>query len=75
MYYLVRHYGSKFNIKNANNELFGNWCTSTYKVFRCLKSFPLTKSPSSLAENTILYEFSEFPTYEYIQSNYPELLI
>jgi hypothetical protein len=75
MYYLVEHYNSKFNIKNTENELFNCWCSSIDEVFRNLGSIPIIESPSSLTENAILYEFSELPTYEYIQSNYPELLI
>jgi hypothetical protein len=74
MYYLVTS-GCRFNLKDTQNRIYCTWQLSIPKVFEHLASSYVNESSSSLTENTILYEFSELPTYEYIQSNYPELLI
>ena len=77
MYYLVRSGSNRFNLKDTQNRVYSLWQPSIHKVFKYLtnSSIYAPASSSSLTEDTILYKFSEFPTYEYIQSNYPELLI
>jgi hypothetical protein len=75
MYYLVRSGSSGFNLKDTQNQVYGLWQLSIPEVFKYLANNPVYASSSSLNENTILHKFSELPTYEYIQSNYPELLI
>jgi hypothetical protein len=74
MYYLVEFDGG-FNLKDDQNRAYSTWQHSISEVFKRLANSPICESSSSLIENSILYKFSEFPTYEYLQSNYPELLI
>jgi hypothetical protein len=75
MYYLVKSRSGSFNLKDTQNRVYGLWKLSVPKVFKYLENNHIHESSSSLDENTILHEFPELPTYEYVQSNYPELLI